>query len=191
MIRAAKARRLARTPALTGHFAPLSPASGRGQSEVRHDFSRMRVLAPLLQRWSYGMGAVPDPDYKTIPVDHKKHVGDALGLLERVATQPKVYPVCHKFFQDQCAGGTAATFADKVNNSVLWFDTDNTVWGSSHAPSILAYTDTTQRMGRWSIAGVFVHEMMHNCGQDDEKTNDTAILKCGFPDIQGFFDKKK
>jgi hypothetical protein len=183
LARSAVAARAAAAPA-PKTFATAGPGAG-------HDFSRLHVIAPQLQRWSYGSGAPPDADYSVVPKADRGRIDDAMGLLERVATKPKDYPVCHKFFQTECPGGTAATFANLVSGSRVWHDRDNTVWASSKDPSDIAYSDETWRWGRWSLAGAFVHEMMHNGGQDTEATNDKAIVKCGFPDIQTFKHKKK
>ncbi|MDQ3279907.1 MAG: hypothetical protein M3Q69_00675 [Acidobacteriota bacterium] len=154
-------------------------------------FAKVHTIAPALQRWSYGSGTPPHADYRVVPKGDRKRLDEAMSLLERVAADTKNYPFCHKFFKDQTPGGTAGTFADLVTNAIVWRDTDNSAWASSQAPKHIAYSDETWRWGRWSLAGAFVHEMMHNAGQHNEKTNDTAITTCGFPDIQAYLHKVK
>lgn len=149
-----------------------------------------KAAGPVLSRWSYGSGAPPHSDYKVVPNEHRKRASEAMGLLERVATQPKVYPVCHKYFENECPGGSPGTFANLVNNAVVWEDKDDTVWASSQAPDHVAFEDDAWRWGRWTIAGAFVHEMLHNCGQHDEKVNDTGIERCGFPDIATYLHSR-
>jgi hypothetical protein len=186
MIRAAKVRRLtSRTAAPAPRVARLT--HGRGPAlPITHDFSRIRV-----QRWSYGSGPPPDPTYRVVPDEQRKRVDDATGLLERVATHPKVYPVCKNYFKAECPGGSDASFSDEVNNAVIWLETDNTLRASSKKPHNVAFSAETWRWGRWTVAGELVHEMMHNCGQNNETSNDAAIKKCGFPDIEDFVHKTK
>jgi hypothetical protein len=150
-----------------------------------------KAAGPVLSRWSYGSGAPPHARYGVVPNDQRKRINDAMGLLERVATQPKVYPVCQKYFAKECPGGTAATFANLVSNATIWTDSDDSVWASSLTPSHVAFSSETWRWGRWTLAGEFVHEMMHNCGQDNETSNDAAMKKCGFPDIDEFKHAKR
>ena len=137
-----------------------------------------------VQCWSYGRGAPPHPDYRVVPKKDKPIVEKARSLLERVVTNPKGYPVCHKFFKNNCPGGTDKSLTNEFNGATLWFDTDNTFWGSGVAPNHVAYSEATHRMGRWFIGSVMVHELMHRCGQHNENTNDKAILKCGFRDAE-------
>jgi hypothetical protein len=149
-----------------------------------------KAAGPVLSRWSYGSGAPPLTDFVVVPKASRERVDAAMGLLERVATQPKVYPVCHKYFETKCPGGSSATFADLVKNSVVWETTKPTVWARSLVPHHIAFERDAWRWGRWTIAGAFVHEMLHNCGQDDEKVNDTGIERCGFPDIAKYLHSK-
>ena len=99
-------------------------------------------------------------------------------------SNPKDYPACHAFFRSNCPGGTDNTLTEKFNAATLWFDTDNTAWGSGVDPDHVAYSEATHRMGRWFIGSVAIHELMHRCGQDDESINDRAIRACGFRDVR-------
>jgi hypothetical protein len=109
-----------------------------------------------------------------------------MGLVERVVSNPKDYPRCHKFFKDNCVGGTDGSLKDKFDKATVWFDKDDSVWGSGVDPDHIAYSSETWRWGRWALGGVFIHEMMHRCGQDDEGIDDRAIVACGFPDINKY-----
>jgi hypothetical protein len=132
-----------------------------------------------VQRWSYGTGAPPE-----ITDIQKPRVEQGMNLVSRVVNNPKDYPACHRFFETNCVPGSATSLKDKFNAATVWFDTDNTVWGSGVNTDQVAFSDATYRMGRWFIGSVMIHEFMHRCGQDDESINDEAIKKCGFRDVE-------
>jgi hypothetical protein len=191
-MRHARIPRLVRNTVATQHAAPQAARTfATTGPNAGHDLSRIQVLSPRLQRWSFGSGAPPHPDYTVVAKDHRKRVEDAMGLVERVAQDPKTYPVCQKYFKSECPGGTNSTFSDRVNAATIWHDSDKTVWASTVRPSNMGFGETTWRFGRWTLAGEFVHELMHQCGQDNETSNDAAMKKCGFPDIEDFLHKGK
>jgi len=165
------------------------PGVETGRRLLAHELTHVvqqsnKIGNTAIQRWSYGAGAPPHADYRVVPAAHKPRVDAGMRLLQRVVNNPKDYPVCHKFFRDNCPGGTMNTLANEFNAAVMWHDIDNSIWGSRVAPKNIAYTLGTYRMGRWYIPAVLVHELMHCCGQGNENTNDKAILKCGFRDVK-------
>ncbi len=169
-----------------GQYAPETSA---GQKLLAHELTHVvqqntEGRISCVQRWSYGKGAPPHSDYREIPAPHKTRVEEGMNLVSRVVNSPKEYAACYKFFKAHCAGGTATSLIDKFNAATLWFDTDNTAWGSGVDPDQVAYSDATYRMGRWFIGSVMMHEFMHRCGQHNENINDQAIKNCGFRDVE-------
>jgi len=166
------------------------PHSQSGKQLLAHELTHVvqqKNQPDHIQRWSYGSGAPPHTDYSVVPRDERGRVTAAMNIIEKVKNRPKDWPRCHKFYQDNCKNGAADTFKQKVNSATIWHDKDNSVWGSGVDTDHIAYSAETWRWGRWTIAGVMIHEMMHRCGQDNETINDKAITACRFPDI----DKEK
>jgi len=177
-----------------GQFEPVSQS---GRELLAHELVHVvqqDSAGRAIQRMSPGTGTPPvtdNDDYSEVKPDEKERVEAAIALVRRVADSPKKFPRCHKFFETKCASGTATTFKENFDKTKVWFDKDNTVFGSSKSPHNIAYSSETWRWGRWSLAGVFIHEMMHMCGQDDEAIDDEAITTCGFPDIAAYKAGKK
>lgn len=164
------------------------PATANGQRLLGHELAHVvqqeGSTTGHIQRWSYGSGLVPHPDYKEVPAKHRPRIEEGMNLISRVVNNPKDYPVCHKFFEKNCAVGTSTSLVDEFNTATLWLDIDNSVWGSGVKGDNVAYSDATYRMGRWFIGSVMIHEFMHRCGQNNESIDDQAILKCGFRDVE-------
>ena len=152
--------------------------------ELTHTVQQKGMVQRKVQRFSYGTGTPPDSDYSVVPAAERPRVNKALGIIKKIIDNPKKYKRCHDFFSNNNPGNTS--LKDVFDRMNVWFDKDNSVWGSSHPSKDIAYSSETWRWGRWSLAGVFVHEMMHLAGQHNEATDDRAIKKCGLPDI----DKK-
>ena len=172
-----------------GEYAPQSAA---GRTLLAHEIThtvQQQMHPASIQRWSLGTGAPPHPDYTEVPDEHKDRLKAAENILSRIVNNPKDFPGCHKFFEDNCVPGTATSLKEKFDNATVWFDTDDTVFGSGVDTDNVAYSDITFRIGRWFIAGVMIHEFMHRCGQDDEDINDKAIKACKLPDVE--IDKGK
>ena len=171
----------------SGQYAP---GTSGGKQLLAHELTHVvqqQDQPHSLQRWSFGAGKAPHSDYSEVPADERTRVTAAMSIIEKVRDRPKDWPRCHNYYKDNCPSGTAGTFKQKVDNATIWFDKDDSVWGSGVNPDHIAYSAETWRWGRWTIAGVMIHEMMHRCGQDNETINDRAITTCGFPDI----DKEK
>ena len=167
----------------SGQYGPDTPS---GKHLLAHELAHVAQQQgqPLgLQRWSFGAGTSPHSDYSEVPADKRDRITAAMDAVEKIKDSPKKFPRCHNFYKDNCPGGTAGTFKQKVDNATIWLDKDASVWGSGVDPDHIAYSAETWRWGKWTIAGVMIHEMMHRCGQDDETINDSAITTCGFPDI--------
>jgi len=171
----------------TGEYRPGTIDGDRLLAHELTHVVQQRKHPDTIQRWSFGSGTPPHSDYSVVPKDERARVTAAMNIIEKVKNRPKEWPGCHKYYQDNCVGGTSDTFKKKVVNASIWLDKDNSVWGSGVDTDHIAYSAETWRWGRWSIAGVMIHEMMHRCGQDNETINDKAITACGFPDI----DKEK
>ena len=153
--------------------------------ELTHTIQQKGAIQKKLQRApKFASGAAPFPEYQEVDPAQRPRVNKALRIIKKIIDNPNKYKACHDFFQNNNPGNT--TLAEVFDRLNIWFDTDNSVWGSSDPPNEIAYSAETWRWGRWSLAGVFVHEMMHLAGQDNEATDDKAITKCGLPDI----DKK-
>ncbi len=167
----------------TGEYRPGTTVGRRLLAHELTHVAQQRAAAPALQRWSFGSGAPPHADYQVIPADQQDRVRKGMALVKRAVDNPKDYPACHKHFETHCSGGSPTSLASKFNAATLWFDTDDTVWGSGVNPDHVAYSSATYRLGRWFIGSVMIHEMMHRCGQDDEAIDDEAIKKCGFRDV--------
>lgn len=159
--------------------------------ELTHTIQQKGMVHKKIQKFSYGSGSAPHSDYSVVPKKEKPRIDKAMAIVKKIVDNPKKFPVCHNFFKDNTPGGTSKTLKEVYNRINVWFDKDNSVYGSSVAPNDLAYTSETWRWGKWSLAGMFIHEMMHLAGQDNEATNDLATKKCRLPDIQEFKDKKK
>lgn len=172
-----------------------NPSSNTGKHllahELTHTIQQKGMVHKKIQKLSYGSGSAPHSDYSEVPTDEKGRIDKAMAIVKKIADNPDKYPVCHNFFKDKTPSGTAKTLKEIYDRMNVWFDKDDSVYGSSIAPNDLAYTSETWRWGRWSLAGMFIHEMMHLAGQDNEATNDLASKKCRLPDIQEFKDKRK
>ncbi|MFD1614233.1 eCIS core domain-containing protein [Gelatiniphilus marinus] len=172
-----------------------NPSSNAGKHllahELTHTIQQKGMVHKKIQKLSYGSGSAPHSDYSEVPTDEKGRIDTAMAIVKKIADNPDKYPVCHNFFKDNTPSGTAKTLKEIYDRMTVWFDKDDSVYGSSITPNDLAYTSETWRWGKWSLAGMFIHEMMHLAGQDTEATNDLASKKCGLPDIQEFKDKKK
>ncbi|MFD1163834.1 eCIS core domain-containing protein [Hwangdonia seohaensis] len=172
-----------------------NPSSRSGKHllahELTHTIQQKCMVQKKIQKLSYGSGSAPHSDYSVVPNKEKGRIDRAMGIVKKIADNPKGFPVCHNFFKDNTPSGTSKTLKEVYDRMNVWFDKDNAVYGSSIVPNDLAYTSETWRWGRWSLAGMFIHEMMHLAGQDNEATNDLATKKCRLPDIQEFKDKRK
>lgn len=167
----------------------FQPESVLGKHLLAHELThtiQQQSQPAAIQRWALGTGTPPHTDYKVVPADHQDTVKAAENILTRIVNNPKDFPKCHKFFQDNCVSGTAGSLKSKFDNAKVWLDTENdpTLFGSGVAGDNVAYTDLTFRIGRWFIAGVMIHEFMHRCGQHNEGTNDKAIKACDLPDVE-------
>ncbi len=172
-----------------------NPSSSEGKHllahELTHTIQQKGMIQKKIQKFSYGTGSAPHSDYSPVPNDEKTRIDKAMKIVKIIVDNPKKYPRCHNFFKTNTPGGTSTTLKDVFNRMNVWFDKDNSVFGSSIPANDLAYTSETWRWGRWSLAGMFIHEMMHLAGQDNEATNDLATKKCRLPDIAEFKDKRK
>ncbi|WOD42843.1 eCIS core domain-containing protein [Hwangdonia lutea] len=172
-----------------------NPSSRSGKHllahELTHTIQQKGMVQKKIQKLSYGSGSAPHTDYSAVPKNEKGRIDKAMGIVKKIANSQKKYPVCHNFFKDNTPSGTSKTLKEVFDRTHVWFDKDNSVYGSSIVPNDLAYTSETWRWGRWSLAGMFIHEMMHLAGQDNEATNDLATKKCRLPDIQEFKDIRK
>ncbi|MCO5207376.1 MAG: DUF4157 domain-containing protein [Anaerolineae bacterium] len=167
----------------------FQPTSASGKHLLAHELThtiQQRSQPAAIQRWTLGTGTPPHKDYKVVPADHQDTVKAAENILTRIVNNPKDFPKCHKFFEDNCVPGTPGSLKSKFDNATVWLDTeaDPTLFGSGVAGDNVAYTDLTFRIGRWFIAGVMIHEFMHRCGQHNEATNDRAIKACDLPDVE-------
>lgn len=150
--------------------------------ELTHTIQQQGIRAQKIhKKRDYGSGTPPDTDYRVVADKEKPRVNRAISILKKIVDNPTKYKNCHEFFKQNNPGNTSlAVLFDRLN---IWFDNDDTVYGSSHPPNQIAFSSETWRWGEWTIAGVFVHEMMHLAGQHNEATDDTAITKCKLPDI--------
>ncbi|MEW4922925.1 DUF4157 domain-containing protein [Algibacter sp. 2305UL17-15] len=172
-----------------------NPSSNDGKHllahELTHTIQQKGMIHKSIQKFSYGSGSAPHADYSAVPKKEKARIDKAMAIVKKIVDNPDKFPVCHNFFKNNTPGGSSKTLKEIYNRMKVWFDKDNSVYGSSIVPNDLAYTSETWRWGRWSLAGMFIHEMMHLAGQDNEATNDLATKKCRLPDIQEFKDKRK
>jgi len=158
-----------------------SPNSSSGKRLLGHELTHVVQQGGgfNIQRWGNGAGVSPHADYVPIPADERAKVLQARRIVSRIVNSPKTYPRCHKFFKDNCPGGTDASLKDSFDNAFMWKDTDATILGSFVAPHNIAYTDMSYRVGRWAIAASMIHEMMHHCGQASHDIGDQAKGVCG------------
>ena len=139
-----------------------------------------------IQRWSYGSGAPPHPDYTVVPKDDKKRINAAMGIVNNVVSNPKEFRACPAFFKKHCPGGADNTLTKLLANAVVWKDTDKNpeLLGSSVAPHHIAFTKLSYNVGRWAVAASMFHELLHNCGVASHDLGDQAKGACGkLPDI--------
>jgi len=172
-----------------------NPSSKKGKHllahELTHAIQQKGMIHKKIQKFSYGSGSAPHTDYSLVPTKEKVRINKAMGIVKGIVDNPKKFPICHNFFKSNTPGGISSTLRDVFYRMKVWYDKDNSVFGSSIAPNDLAYSSETWRWGEWSLAGMFIHEMMHLAGQDNEAKNDKATIKCRLPDIQEFKDKVK
>ena len=154
---------------------------------------RVRQLSEAsMQRYSFGSGAGPDfgggDRFVEVPKEHKDRVDAALAIVSRVVNNPRDFPACPKFFEKNCSPGSPTSLVDAFNRMVVWFNegagpgeaggTDG-VGGSN-----VGYTALAFRIGRWTLAATFIHELIHVCGQGDHDIGDRAKDECGrLPDV--------
>ena len=191
MARALRARAFTRGTDIVFGQGEYAPDSWRGRHLLAHELThvvqqRQGAGDKAVRRWSYGTGAPADPTYVVVPEDEKKRVDAGMGLVKRVADNPKRYPRCHKRFADLCSSPAANELLARHNAAVVWKETSTDPrfkYGSSVGPDHIAYTALTWRWGRWMIASTLLHEMMHRCGFHDEGELLKTERICGFPGL--------
>lgn len=136
-----------------------------------------------LRRMARGAaGGSPRGNYVPVPADETARVDAATAIIERIKNDRANYPGCHRFFTDNCPGGTATSFIDAVDAAVVWKRHPNPEgWlGSTHGNTHhVAYTRVPYDVSKWSIAATLVHELIHTCGQNDHDIGDDAKHACG------------
>jgi len=134
-----------------------------------------------LQRWTYGVGVPPHPDYVVVPAGDIPQIERTMLIVSKIVSDPKEFSTCHKFFKNNCPGGTDNTLTNVFNNASLWKDTDPspTLLASSVDPNHIAYTNKSFGVGRWAVAASMIHELIHNCGQASHVIGDDAKAACG------------
>lgn len=161
-----------------------TPHSATGKKLMAHELTHVRQQRSSLnpsqiQRWSYAEGAPPHARYTIVPVNERRRVNRAMNIVGRIANSRRNFPLCHKFFQDNCPDGTINTLKQVYDRTLMWKDTKNTVLGSRVAPDNIAYTDLSYGTGHWAIAASMIHEFIHVCGQRDHDIGDRAKGQCG------------
>ncbi|RZN35500.1 MAG: DUF4157 domain-containing protein [Methanophagales archaeon ANME-1-THS] len=160
----------------TGRY---NPSSSEGRRLIAHELThvvqQMPLLSKKIQLWSYGTGTVPgDADFIPVPADHRPRAQSAMDIITRVAGNRR----CNNYFRRNCPSGeTAQQVLDRVR---LWEYRTRGVLGVTNAlgGNEIAYDPDVYRIGRWFIASTLLHEMMHACGQNDERTCEMAPDEC-------------
>jgi len=135
-----------------------------------------------IQRWSYGTGASPHADFVVVPANQRPRVNRALRIIGRIANNRPRYRRCHNRFQTLCTSHAAGELLTRFNSAVVWRTTDSSEYGSSVAPDNISYGQETYRWGAWMLASTLLHEMMHNCGYDNERGIARTERLCGLPE---------
>lgn len=159
-----------------GRYQPLS---ANGKRLIAHELAHVVQQAPLISKkiqfWSYGTGSVPgDPDFIPVPADHRARARSAMDIITGVAGNRR----CSNYFRRNCPSGETAQ--QVLNRVRLWEYRTRGVLGVTNAlgGSEIAYDPDVYRIGRWFIASTLLHEMMHACGQHDERTCEMAPDEC-------------
>jgi hypothetical protein len=181
----------------TGSVGPISEPGDAGEREaeqIAHEIvereSGGQVSDPTLairqparatiQRWSYGSGAAPHTDYVEVPAAEKPRVDEGMGIVSRVITNPRDYPRCPTFYEDNCPGGSDTTLTEVYNRVEIWKDTEEgDLLGSHVDPHHVGYAPLAYRYGRWAIAASMFHEFIHDCGVASHDIGDQAKDACG------------
>jgi hypothetical protein len=166
------------------------PGSSQGRHLLAHELTHVvqnstgkdeRDLS--VRRMARGAaGGSPRANFVVVPNDETARVDAAIAIIERMKNDRANYPGCHRFFTDNCTGGTRTSFIDAVDAAVVWKrDPNPEGWnGSTHDNTQhIAYTRVPYDNSRWAIAATLVHELMHTCGQNDHDIGDQAKHACG------------
>ena len=156
-----------------------SPESSAGRELMAHELTHViqqnsKISEKRIQTWDLGDPAVhgaPPAGFTTIPANHRNRVRSAMAILNRVVNSRR----CNNYFSRNCDGGETAR---QVLNRVLIWETPSGFGLGTVGGNHVAYDPTVYRIGRWFIASTLLHEMMHACGQRNERTCEMAPDEC-------------
>src|SRR3972149_10905051 len=79
---------------------------------------------------------------------------------------------CINYFLKNCPEGNKNTAKEVLEAADIWKNpsADPHLYGQGERPgSNISYTQKAFKIGKWTVGGTIVHELMHNCGVADEK----------------------
>jgi len=132
----------------------------------------------VIQRFDVKTTGTAPHGWTNVPEEDVPRIARAMNILLRVM----YHDDCIAYFRDNTPGGTATTTQELYNNADLWKHPSQArnLYGEGERPgSNIAYTQKAYDVGAWTLAGTFVHELMHNAGQSDEQICEDALHPCG------------
>lgn len=167
-----------------GEYAPESPDGMRLLGhELTHVVQQSNLptraaTAGMVQRFEIRTHGTAPHGWANVPDEEVARLARAQDIVFRVIH----WRDCKAYFRDNTPGGTDSTAQELYNNVDLWKHPSQSrqLYGEAERPgSSIAYTQHAYDVGAWTLAGTFIHELMHNGGQADEETCENALHPCG------------
>ncbi|WP_458210356.1 eCIS core domain-containing protein [Haladaptatus sp. NG-SE-30] len=173
-----------------------SPHTSQGMQllahELVHVFQQSQNGKVNVQRQKFGTGSPPNPIYGIVPEDERQRIERAWRILERIANNPDGYRRCHERFQTLCSAPSSNELRTRLNSAIVWKDTGTGNYGHGDVDgNNIAATELAWRIGHWTLAATYLHELMHNCGVEDQNEIEETVDQCGLPHISYFRDGVK
>ncbi|MCP4256662.1 MAG: DUF4157 domain-containing protein [Planctomycetes bacterium] len=144
-----------------------------GHSSIRNSIQRFEIKTT---------GSAPHGWTKVTSKKHLTKLKMAKEILDKVFKIVR-WKKCIKYFNKNCAGSNKNIAKDVYDRADLWYNPSKNpnLFGQGECPgSNISYTTKAfeKKNVKW-LAGTIVHELMHNCGQTDEKICENALGPCG------------
>jgi hypothetical protein len=129
-----------------------------------------------IQRLAIRTEGSPPNRWRRVPRGEVQRLEAARSIVERVVGWRR----CRQYVLENHPGSN--TLRQAFDRAQLWKNpsTERGAYGAGDQPGTnISYTNLAYRMGRWTLAATIVHELMHNCGVENEETCEGAVTACG------------